>query len=198
MHLNIHQSGVLTEPFGHYVAGPTRNCCHLSHTLCADHASMHQFTVLLKATCIGCMCVYWNLPPALLADWPGPFTFYSSDNVKDTHSCTNSNLPLSQKCFLWWGRSCSCPGTWQFCPQSQWARESTPLQWTAWECSESKPEDQSHFWTCTPMSPHRRNTKMLSLSLSLGLSKWLFAKTLEVTTQASNQDCSSKTNQPYR
>ena len=26
-------------------------------TLCADHASMHQFTVLLKATCLGCMHV---------------------------------------------------------------------------------------------------------------------------------------------
>ena len=121
-----------------------------------------------------------NPPPALLAEWPGSFTLYSSSNTNDTHSCTNSNLPLSQKCFLWWGRSCSCPGTWQFCLQSQWARESTPLQLTAWECSEkSKPVDQSHFWTCTPMSPHKRNTKMLlclSVCLSIHLSLFIHLK----------------------
>ena len=68
--LNIHQSGVLAVSNSAGIAGATWNSCHLD-AFCVHHTTMHHVTSC-KATCVfSC-----NLPPALLAEWPGSFMCY--------------------------------------------------------------------------------------------------------------------------
>ena len=59
------------------MTGAMWNCCHLG-TFCAHHTTMHQFTVSLhsKPHTQGACVFNCNLPPALLAEWLGPFTCY--------------------------------------------------------------------------------------------------------------------------
>ena len=52
------------------MAGATQNCCHLS-AFCVHHTTMHH--VPCHATSHK---TTYNLPPALLAEWPGSFTGY--------------------------------------------------------------------------------------------------------------------------
>ena len=52
--------------------------CHMEllpsrRTFCVHHTTMHHVTSC-KATYVRCMRVSCNLPPALLAEWPGSFT----------------------------------------------------------------------------------------------------------------------------
>ena len=42
--LSVHQSGVVAALFGSYVAGATRNCCHLG--ICVHHTTMHHIASL--------------------------------------------------------------------------------------------------------------------------------------------------------
>ena len=71
--LNIHRSGVLKRWHGwrHMKLQPSRR------KLCVHHTTMHHVTSC-KATYVRCMRVLssCNLPPALLAEWPGSFTCY--------------------------------------------------------------------------------------------------------------------------
>ena len=43
-------------------------------TFCVHHTIMHQFSVLVIATCLYACVFSCNLPSALLAEWPGSFT----------------------------------------------------------------------------------------------------------------------------
>ena len=43
--LNIHARGVVAALFGSYMAGASRNCCHLS-TFCVHRTTMHHITSL--------------------------------------------------------------------------------------------------------------------------------------------------------
>ena len=72
--LNIHRSGVLTALFDCYVTGATWNCCHLG-AFCLRCTTMHHVTSLHANPHTYGACVFsCNLPPALLAEWPGSFT----------------------------------------------------------------------------------------------------------------------------
>ena len=72
--INIHRSGVLIALFGCCVAGAmTVKLLPSRRKFCVYHSTMHPFTVSLhskphrQGVCVfGC-----NLPPALLAEWPG-------------------------------------------------------------------------------------------------------------------------------
>ena len=59
------------------MTGATWNCC--LGLFCVHHATMHHVTSR-KATYTKGVCVFsCNLPPALLAEWPGSFTCYCSN-----------------------------------------------------------------------------------------------------------------------
>ena len=53
------------------MAGATWNSCCLG-VFCIHDATIHHVTSC-KATYVRCTCVSCNLPPALLAEWPGSF-----------------------------------------------------------------------------------------------------------------------------
>ena len=67
--LNIHPSGVLIALFGGDMAGVMRNCCCLG-VFCVHHTTMpcHFMQSLVYKVHV---CFSYNLPPALLAEWPG-------------------------------------------------------------------------------------------------------------------------------
>ena len=68
------------------MAGATWSCCHLG-MFCVHHSTMHNVTPC-KSTCIGSMaaCMFsCNLPPALLAEWPGSLRSYCSNTVTSWH-----------------------------------------------------------------------------------------------------------------
>ena len=75
---NINGSGVLIALSACCMAGAKWNCCHLRRKFCIHHSTVNQFTASLhsKPHRYG-VCVFsFNLPPALLAEWPGSFTCY--------------------------------------------------------------------------------------------------------------------------
>ena len=72
-------SGVPTMLFGFYMAGATWNCCHFS-MFCVHHIARHHFMSLHAKLHVSGACVFsCNMPPALLAEWPGSFTCYCSN-----------------------------------------------------------------------------------------------------------------------
>ena len=100
MFFNVHQSSVLTVLFGCYVAGATWNCCHLG-TFFVHHTTMHHVASLHAKphTHSACIVFNCNLPPALLAEWPGSFMCYCSNvGGTDTEIRTSTeNLPWTRK-----------------------------------------------------------------------------------------------------
>ena len=77
--VNIHWSGVLAA----------LACCHLG-AFCVHHTTMHHDTSC-KTTYVRSLCVFsCNLPPALLADWPGSFTYYCGGTDTEIRVSTES------------------------------------------------------------------------------------------------------------
>ena len=77
-------------------------CCHLS-TFCVHHTTTHHVTSLhaKSHTTDTCMCSC-NLPPTLLAEWPGLFPCYCSNtgwNV-DWNKSQHRKLTLKKKIIL--------------------------------------------------------------------------------------------------
>ena len=71
---NTFRSDVLTVLFGCYMAGAMWNCCHLA-TFCVHYTTMHHVMSLhAKSHTLGACVFSCNLPPALLAEWPGSST----------------------------------------------------------------------------------------------------------------------------
>ena len=77
---NIHRSGILTALFGCYVTGAAWNCCLLSarsvYTIQPCTMSRHFMQSHIRRGACVFSC---NLPPALLAEWPGSFTCYCAN-----------------------------------------------------------------------------------------------------------------------
>ena len=74
--INIHGSGVLVALCGCCMAGATWNAAVSAQVLCTPFNHVPGYSVTsFKAT--NGVCVFsCNLPPALLAEWPGSFTCY--------------------------------------------------------------------------------------------------------------------------
>ena len=73
----IHGSGVLIALFGCCMAGATWNCCHLGASSVYTIQPCTSLQYHFIQSHIGRVCVFsCNLPPALLAEWPGSFMCY--------------------------------------------------------------------------------------------------------------------------
>jgi len=57
------------------MAGATWNCCCFG-AFCVHHTTMHHMSLHAKPHTLGACVFSCNLPPALLAEWPGSFTCY--------------------------------------------------------------------------------------------------------------------------
>ena len=88
--------------------------CHVKllpsqHMICVLHTTMHQFTVSLhyKPHTVG-SCLFWhNLPPALLAEWPG-YLLHAAAVTQGWNGYRNETWIST--CLSSWRRWC-----WQWC-----------------------------------------------------------------------------------
>ena len=75
--IDIHGSGVWQRGLVVAWLVPRETAAASAHVLYTPYSHKPVYGVTsFKDTSVGCMCVSCNLPPALLAEWPGSFTCY--------------------------------------------------------------------------------------------------------------------------
>ena len=135
MFFNIHPCGVFTL-LQCYLAVtwlvPCETAAVSVHILCTpcNHTPVYSVT-LFKAIYVECICMSsCNLPPALLAEWPGCFMHHCSNTERNRYCCKHQHRKLTLEakiCLpLFWGLRTATFQSWVW-HSSHWAIHTPKL-----------------------------------------------------------------------